>query len=142
MRQKIHISPRMPTVHVPSACQVTAAVCVSNPECCAAEIIHGPSALVPAAGMWPEVTCAKKIASHLARFFMLPLPRHQTYDRDTAAYSTTKRAPSGCTGRLLGCPINLVNCSICCLDAVIGFFNTSQRTPSLQGGVVKEPAKR
>lgn len=56
-----------------------------------------------------------------------------------AGQSRTGLAPSGCTGRLFGCPIALPTLPSCSDEAWTGRFNTNQRTPSEQGGVVSDP---
>ena len=56
-----------------------------------------------------------------------------------AVQRSTGRAPMGCTGRLLPKPSAPEMAAIWAGDALIGWRITSQRTPSLQGGVVSEP---
>ena len=61
---------------------------------------------------------------------------------DAGFYMRTRRAFSGCTGRLFAKPTALLNAAICSFDAVTGLRTTSQVTPSEHGGVVSEPANR
>jgi hypothetical protein len=56
-----------------------------------------------------------------------------------ADYLKTGRAFTACTGRLLSNPSVVLKASSCSFEIVIGFFMTTQRTPSLQGGVVSDP---
>ena len=59
-----------------------------------------------------------------------------------ADYLSTGRAFTGCSGRLLSNPSVVLKASSCCFETVIGRFMTTQRTPSLQGGVVSDPLYR
>lgn len=54
-------------------------------------------------------------------------------------YCRIIRALAGCSGRLLSNPSVPLNSSICCFETVMGSFMMSHRTPSVQGGVVREP---
>ena len=57
-------------------------------------------------------------------------------------YCSTSRPLRGCTGLLLGWCITALKASIWAWLTCTGCFITSQRTPSEQGGVVREPLKR
>lgn len=108
--------------------------------------IHiGQIGLSPCFGWRPPC----KRARHLVRLMACLHPatrrtcigeRHVSEAEDL--YCTIRRAFTGCTGRLLAWCIVWVNFSIWAADAVSKYFITIHQTPSLHGGVVREPLKR
>jgi len=90
---------------------------------------------------WPVESVApvlkRKGRSGKEKGVALPPP----FETADAAYSDIFRPCSGCTGRLLG-PCMVAWKALSCSSVIdIGCFRTIHLTPSVQGGVVREPSK-
>ena len=88
-----------------------------------------------------KIRIKSSLKTHIA-VFRLPLVLPPSGNRQHVYSSTTTRAFSGWTGRLLSCPIISRIASSCSLLAETGCLKTTQFTPSLHGGVVSEPLRR